>query len=396
MAAPAHTTIRQWLCKLGLYLLERPKQAIQGWFYIIDTTIQMGSQRCVVVLGVKKESLSKNFCPTREQVEPLALRPLTSSKGELINEVLHDAFKKTGKPIAIVSDEGADLKKGVRLFTEQESTIHLFDVSHKVNNCLKKELAKDKIWKRFQKASNAAVQHLKLSSLAHLAPPKQRTKDRMHSAFPLVEWGLRLSNFLKSEDAKKISSKDKDKVLWIEKYQGSLEVYKCLMKISQAALKLVHAKGYYRYIVDDFNLITEQFVVNDFRCSDFRRKVAEILQKEGKKIPDGQHYLGSSEIIESMFGKFKEMESHHSSSGLSSLILAIPALACKIDENEIQKAMRTVSTSVVNSWIKEKMGQTFLSKRRTCLKKLRKAETVKYSDIDLDNCELHREFAMQN
>src|SRR5690606_39003765 len=160
-------------------------------------------------------------------------------------------------------------------------------------------------------AAGNLTQHLKLSSLAHLCPPRQRTKERMHSAFPLIKWGLRLLNFIESEKGKTLSIEDKNKIAWIEEYRHFLPTYKSLMEISKKALQLVHDRGYYRWIADDFITQTEQVYMGNQRCIDFQKKIEKILNEEGRKVPDGQHYLGSSEIIESVFGKFKEIEGYH-------------------------------------------------------------------------------------
>lgn len=385
LGAPAHTTIRQWLFKLGLYMLERPKNVLANWFYIIDTSIQMGLQKCVLIVGVKQQDLTENFCPTFEQLEPLVLKPLNSCPGEIIKNALEEAFKKTGKPIAIISDKGSELKKGVTLLSDHEKPLHLFDVSHKVNACLKNELDADITWKTFQKAASNSTQRLKLSSLSHLCPPRQRTKERMHSAFALIKWGLRLFNFMKSDKGKKLSIEDQNKIIWIEEYQFCLPTYKSLMEISKKALQLVHNRGYYQSIADDFIKQTEELCLGNQRCIDFQKKLREILYEEGKKVPDGQHYLGSSEIIESVFGKFKQIEGYHASSGLTSLVLGIPALVGKIDEAEIYKAMHDYSVVDLENWFTRNMGQTFLSKRRHDLQQYENHNAYE----DLDVCEIY-------
>ena len=165
LATPVYATIRQWLCKLGLFKLVRPKIVSEGWFLIIDTSIQMGQQKFVLVLGVRKEQLTENFCPTHTQVEPIVLRPLETCPGEVIQDVLEEARSKVGIPLAIVSDAANELKRGIRLFREScavaertdrvgtpitKKPIHLLDISHRIDICLKKELLSDPIWKAFQ------------------------------------------------------------------------------------------------------------------------------------------------------------------------------------------------------------------------------------------------------
>lgn len=383
---PAHTTIRQWLLKIGLYKLTSSKYSPSGWFFVVDTSIQMGSQKCVVVLGVKNLDINKNFCPTLDAVEPLVVKPLTNCPGEVINEVLEEARVITGaSPIGVISDEGSENKKGVRIFVQNHSeSVHLFDASHKINNCLKEELNNDPVWLKFKASAANSIQHLKLSSIAHLAAPRQRSKDRMHSAFYLIDWGLSILYFLDSEKGTVLTPDERSKIDWIKQYRFSLPNYIRFEEICKHALDIVHEQGYFQDMADEFCKRTSHISTTDKRSIVFKNKIKMILQTEGQKIPAGVHYQGSSEIIESLFGKFKSIEGDYASSGLTSLVLAIPALLGKLDESIIAKALEEISIVDVKLWIDKNMGSTFLSKRRQAL-------AAGYSNddygMDLDLCD---------
>lgn len=370
--------------KIGLYQLKCPKDSSRGWYFIIDTSIQMGPQKCVVVLGVKKVDINQNFCPTLAEVVPLALRPLCNCPGEIINEILEEAVAITGfPPIAMISDSGGELQKGGRIFCKKYTeTIHLSDISHKVNSCLKDEFENEEIWNSYKTDLTASIQFLKLSSLAHLAPPKQRSKARMHSAFDLIEWGLQILRYLNSEESKQLTDDERKKIEWVEKYQFVLPIYinfECMCKV---ALKLVHERGYYRGILDEFVQHTEEICFSEMRSLNFREKLKEVLRKEEQKIPNNDYYLGSSESLESLFGKFKAIERDYASTGLTSLVLAIPALVGVVSESIVQKALEAISVDNINAWVQENMGDTFLSKRRVALKRPRYE-----SEFDLELCE---------
>jgi hypothetical protein len=385
LITPAYTTIRQWVLKIGLYKLQRPKHSPSGWFFVIDTSIQMGSQKCVVVLGVKNLDINNSFCPTLDAVEPLVVRPLTNCPGEVILEILEEAATMVGmSPIGIVSDEGAENKKGARLFVQKHvETVHLFDASHKINNCLKQELNNDLVWLAFKETAARSVQELKLSSLAHLTPPRQRAKARMHSAFYLIDWGISMLHFLDSEQAITLTASERSKIEWIRQYQFALPNYRYFQEICEYALEIVHTQGYFSGMENEFCKRIKHISTTDERRISFQNRIKAVLEIEGQKIPRDAHYLGSTEILESLFGKFKAIERHHASSGLTSLVLAIPALLGKLNESIVAKALTEISVDHVKRWIKTNMGQTFLSQRRH-------AFTSKHQEnfaIDLDVCD---------
>lgn len=370
IAAPAASSIRQWLLKLGLYKLLQPKHSENGWFFIVDTSIQMGPQKCVVVLGVKKDDLHSHFCPTLSQVEALVVKPVCNTPGDVIYEILEEAATKvTGGPIhAIISDDGGENKKGGKLFCEHHlDTIHLPDISHKINTLLKTELENDPIWASFKTKATSSMQLLKLSSIAYLAPPRQRTKARMHSAFDLIEWGARLLRFINSREAENLAPEDINKIEWIKSYENAFTIYDELREQCKFTLELIHQRGYFNGMMDEFAKYFTQRCISTERVSNFYKKILEQLKTIESKISKPIHYLGSSEVIESLFGKFKALEGDHASSGFTSLILAIPGLLGEMDKSIINAAMSEISTLDIKEWTNTNLGQTFLSKRKKAL-----------------------------
>lgn len=320
------------------------------------------------------------------EVEPLVVKPLTNSPGEVINEVLEEAAVIVGAPpIGVVSDEGSENKKGVRLFVQNHSeVVHLFDASHKINNCLKEELNNDSVWLAFKARAANSIQHLKLSSIAHLAAPRQRSKDRMHSAFYLIDWGMDMLHFLDSEKGALLTADERNKIEWIRQYQFSLPSYIYFEETCKHALDIVHEQGYFFDMSNEFCRRIEHLSTSDRRCIAFQNKIKEILHTEGQKIPEGTHYLGSSEILESLFGKFKAIEGIHASSGLTSLVLAIPALLGRLDETVVAKALGRITINDVEQWIEKNMGQTYLSQRRQAFAVGHSNESC---EMDLDFCD---------
>ena len=374
IATPAASTIRQWFLKLGLYKLIQPKHSENGWFLIVDTSIQMGSQKCVVVLGVRTSDLDSNFCPTLEQVETLVVKPLESTPGDVIHEILEEATMKiAGQTIhAIISDEGSENKMGGRLFCKHHAgIIHLHDISHLINNLLKKELGKDPVWASFKEDATNSMQILKHSSLAYLVPPRQRSKARMHSAFNLIKWGKRLLEYINSKEANNLKDKGINKVEWIKKYSNAFQKYLALEDLCKMALELVHQRGYFKGMTEEFKNLAKQSGSSRIVRS-FYSRILDMLRSIESKISTSMSYLGSSEVLESLFGKFKALEDHHASSGLTSLILSIPGLTGKMNRCTVENAMMSISTLDITNWINDNLGKTFLSKR---------IQTLKFSEI---------------
>ena len=193
--------------------------------------------------------------------------------------------------------------------------------------------------------------------------------------------------FFDSEKINELAAADRAKLDWIKQYQFSLPNDQYYKEVCEHALDLVHEKGYFLNGAEEFCKRIEYLTAakeKDHRFINFKNKIKTILQKEGEQIPYGAHYLGSSEILESLFGKFKYIEDNQASSGLSSLVLSIPALVGKLDESIVQGALETISCFDIDAWIDENMGTTFLSKRRQALSRLFEEKDT----INLELCDL--------
>ena len=50
---PSWSTGRLWVLRLGYYKLTRSKQIANDWVWIIDHTVQLGSEKCLVIVGFR-------------------------------------------------------------------------------------------------------------------------------------------------------------------------------------------------------------------------------------------------------------------------------------------------------------------------------------------------------
>ncbi|MDM8542964.1 hypothetical protein QUF90_17965 [Desulfococcaceae bacterium HSG9] len=95
-----------------------------------------------------------------------------------------------------------------------------------------------------------------------------------------------------------------------------------------------------------------------------RQELTEFVVTESLKVNTDERLSGSSEIIESVFGKFKFFEKDQAKSGVTGLLLSIGALVSETSDHLVQKAMETVRTGDVSKWCKKMIGQTVQSKRK--------------------------------
>ena len=110
--APDWSTGRLWLLRIGLAALLRPKVVAEDWVWMIDHSIQIGQCKCLVILGIRLSELPVGQPLCHQDMELIALEPMTNATKETVDVSLEDAVSRTGVPRAIVDDHGADLHGG--------------------------------------------------------------------------------------------------------------------------------------------------------------------------------------------------------------------------------------------------------------------------------------------
>jgi hypothetical protein len=379
LSVPSWYTGRLWLLRLGYYKLTRRKQKAADWIWIIDHTIQWGSEKCLVILGLRQRDLPvAETILNHEDVEPIAIFPVTSSNGQIVYQQLEEAIEYTGVPKEIISDHGSDLKKGIEIFCRQHrQTSYIYDIKHKVAAILKRELKDDHDWNEFIKLSNETQRKVQQTSLAALAPPNQRSKSRYMNVDNLVKWAVETLCFLDQQQLSVNEDFDQQqieaKLSWLAEFRPQLLEWQEMMQIVNLAESFIKFNGIYRDCHIDLMQV-EGFEAQRKRTKRLREELLDFIAQQSDQAKSNERLLGSSEVIESVIGKLKNMEADQNKSGFTGLLLTLAAIVSKTTEEVIHKAMESVPTKKVHEWIKENIGKSVQSKRKEVFSSARKTE----------------------
>jgi hypothetical protein len=143
--APHWTTGRLWLQRFGLAQLSAPKELAPDWAWMIDHSVQIGTQKVLVILGIRLVDLPPpGQGLTHDRMELIALEPMNTSTRQDVADRLEAAARSTSVPRVIVDDHGVDLTGGVMLFQQAHpETVEIYDIKHKAACLLKARLEKD-------------------------------------------------------------------------------------------------------------------------------------------------------------------------------------------------------------------------------------------------------------
>jgi hypothetical protein len=376
--SPSWSSTRLWLLRVGYYKLTRSKEEGEDWVWIVDHVVQTGQEKCLLIVGIRLSAMpAVGEYLTHADVEPIAIYPVTQSNGEIVYQQLEKARKQTGVPREILSDQGSDLHKGIRQFCQAHpETCYVYDIKHKVAAVLKRELGADPLWQEFSRLAGQMTQRVQQTALAALAPPRQRRKARYMNVDELVAWGVRMLRYLDEEGRPRQEwdpQRVEQAVGWVRQYRHEIEQWRQWIEVGTITEQFVKTYG----VSADGVAQLQHRLAEAGPLPRTRQLCAEFVQfvtEEGAKAKTGERLVGSSEVIESIFGKWKRLEGEQARSGLTGLVLALGALVAPTTAEVIKQALTTVPTKTVLTWCREKLGTTVQATRRALFSPLHQAE----------------------
>lgn len=364
----SYYSVRLWLMRLGLYQLSRPKVRADDWMWIIDHTMQLGERKCLIIVGVRQSAWNaQHRVLGHEDVELIDLVPVSESNGNVVYRQLKATAAKTGVPRAIISDGGSDLHAGVEQFrTAHSATAWLYDIKHKTACLLKHALEQDASWSGFVEKAHRLKQQVSLTPLAALAPPQQRSKARYMNLDVLVDWGreslLALDHPRALRKARLDVRQVEEKLGWLRNFAQPLRRWGEMLAVIGTAEHYVRHEGIHVKAAEELARLLPKSAIP--AVSRLRKQLLEFVQAQGQQAGDGERLLGSSEVLESIIGKFKHVAGEGGRHGLTGMVLSIGALVGNLAVATVQAAMTEVTTNEVWQWCRSHLGATVQSVRQ--------------------------------
>lgn len=421
--------IRQWVLRLGYGILMQEVEKRNDWIYIIDFSIQLGKERCLLILGVTRQSLIENGYELKHhQVKVLDIYVREHFEGDAVHQRITAVQRKTGTPCQIISDDGADVKKGISLFVnENENVISTYDITHMIGVCIKHSLQKDTSWLNLQEDLYNLTNQIKQSDVSFLRPIALSKKARWLNIKLMIEWleniykyeergdfslickGYKIVNneeifnknkkkcknkyeekrfakelkdtvFEKKDDIKLLLKKygvsekqdietiDAGKARFDEKFSVLKKHKQFYIELKQLNQMAENIKGLMRnkgLSLETLEAIESEY--NGLGCGWVKQVFNDINSRlrveHGKCDINQEPLLCCSEIIESIFGKYK-MKAKQPVGGIYETVLSIALFCSDITETTIKNILTTVRMSDVDNWFREMAGVSNLAKRR--------------------------------
>lgn len=370
--APSHSSITAWVLKIGLHELRRQKEKADDWVIILDTSIQMGQEKVLVVLGIRQSHMEKLCRPLAfEDLVPLAILVRRSWTGEDVRDAVLRLQAGIGTVTYAVADHGSELRKGLRLARVR----HVHDVTHALALLVEGIYKDDPVYAAF--CSGLSAMRLKLcqTDVAHIVPQAQRKKSPYQNIRPITEWASRMLAFLGSPDAALPGNERAARELqWLEDYRGLIMELSELVPAINACEKALKHNGLTEQTASKCDEILSRLATPRFDA--FREKFIQGLVGTLAVIGNHKIVLCSSDIIESMFGAYKNFVSSNKMAGVTKLVLVMAALTCEMTLESVKKSLEATTGQQLRDWDEEFIGTTLHRKRREVMGKSQKEKVA--------------------
>lgn len=385
---PSDSTIRLWVMRSGYAKLNKELPDGQ-WIIIGDVTVDVGTLKCLVNVGVNLDVLyeREDITLTFDDLEVVGIHPTQKATGEFAEESFRSDIIRLGgfKNVkALLIDQGRDLTKGAKLLQEGEKRLKiLHDISHKLSLALEKDLKEDPLWNEYIKYLTKTKQLVQQTELAGLQPPKQRSKARFMNVSLYIDWFTRLQTSKEDGNLKHIPEERFNEYFgWMSKFEFFYEIIQQNVGITEIIKDTVRRGGYsteiYEHLIELFDLMPIDKGVHSFIC-----KALDAVNEEVEKLDEGERLPATTEIVESLFGSHKN-HSACGGHGITGSVLTLGALVGKtLTSEDTRKIMEETPVQSILDWVNDKVGDTLAKLRNRFFKDPSKGQNLTYLNTEV-------------
>jgi hypothetical protein len=363
---PSKTSVENWVQKLGYSEYTHSGNYLFDGDYgiIIDESMVVGQQRMMIVLGVDAVKSDENaLCFGTVRLLYIAVR--ASWNWADVVKLLDKVAEKMGKtPLYVISDGGNNLTKGIKA----ASLKRIPDVGHQIAKYVEHTYANQELFKAFTTAVAGVKFREIMKGTAYLLPPKQRTIARFMNLSGIVDWA---ANILRVFN--KLSLDEQQTFGFLKDFRQLVKELETVFEMTHKMLKIIKNKGIsYENIAQCAILSTQYSARIPRKLTD---KITAYLKEMKDQLPDATTiWHASSDVLESLFGKYKQIDSPNKLNGITPFVLSLCVYTnfdahSKELSNQIKFALENVSMSDLKVWKHNNLIDNQVVRRRKTLKK---------------------------
>jgi hypothetical protein len=191
----------------------------------------------------------------------------------------------------------------------------------------------------------------------------------------LVAWGQRVLEYL--DQRREIPGVPvdgelvEDRLGWLREYRQQLTEWSSLLALAEAGAHYVRHQGLHGRAAEQLRPLLERQPLSP-RGARMKDAIVEFVAQQSAAARPGERLIGSTEVLESIIGKYKRLQSMHSAGGMTGMILSLGAIVARRSMDTLRTALSTVTNRDVRQWCRENLGVTLQAQRQLALPAERK------------------------
>ena len=358
---PSASSIRNWCIKLGYHKVhQKCKSPTSDWVLIVDESVSVGSEKILLLIGVNLSDYQFDGPLKMQQVEVLAIRIKRSWKAEEISEVVEQVLQRDYRFKYACSDNGNNLRKTLKM----NNIIHIEDCGHCFGKILEKRYKKEDVYQEFSSKKSLFKKQNLLSQYAVFLPPQQRTKGRFMNLWSTCKWAKKLVSIAKAMADETTKKDTYEKIKWILDFEDFIDQLHKEQQLINRLNEILKTGG-----LSEKSIKTcEEAIQESGLKENFTKELQGYLERNFEKIQRQGRVICSSDIIESIFGKFKNHLSKNAMSGLTEGSLTIANYGKLTTPKSIQQPMEETRIVDILKWREENLPISMLRKKAAMFK----------------------------
>lgn len=368
---PCKSTISNWLRKAGYHVGQSPVAAAPDDTYslILDESMVIGQQRMLYALLIKGLKQGKKALKLLD-VEASFMAVAASWKAHEVGSFLAGVQEKVGSKLRyVICDTDTTLCKALADLGMRR----IRDVGHEIARLLRLRFENQADFKDFSRELAQVKFREIMKPMAYLLPPQARTQARFMNLSHSVQWAKRLLRAWP-----KLSQQEQETFGFIQRYAPLVEELSRLFDWINPLLKQIKEQGLSHALCAQLHTQLDPYSQpsQTAREKAFIEQVQTYLKEEQHKIPpDHSSYHASSDIVESLFGLFKDRRSPNKLHGVTPSVLIL-SLRTRADPEtltlslDVKQAMEEVALKDLEIWRKQQLIPNQVQKRINTLKKI--------------------------
>ena len=367
-AIPGRTSIRHWLQRMGIDELKRPLDSSGSLVVMVDHSNQIGPEKVMLALGVDAEAMPKPGKPlTHEHVRVLEVKPGDSWKTTDMEREYEALADRHGTFRAVLVDGAVELREGAQcLKNRRKDLLVLRDFKHYAANVLKALIGNDERFKEVGGKIGTTRSSIQQTELAHLTPPSPKQKARFMNLSNTLSWLTMILWLLRNPEAKAREAirdeRMQEKLGWVAEYAQEIAVWQECQDVVSASVTFINQQGLFKGAARELRAVIGEELEHE-TSKELARRLIDFVAESEEPLREGERLPMSTEILESTFGLYKQLEGQHCKSGFTSLLACLPALLKPTTPEGVMAAFARTSAADVTAWTQEHFPSTVTSRR---------------------------------